>query len=75
MHDRNDGSTSRPTRRQALVVGALGTLLLVALVALATVGVMVWGGAYDVAADRPHTQLVHDLLETTMRRSVRTSGG
>jgi mono/diheme cytochrome c family protein len=50
---------------------AVGLTLIGGLLLLAGVAALfVASGVYDVAADRPHTQLVHDLLETTMRRSV-----
>lgn len=46
------------------------TLLLAAALAIAVAVLVVRGGFYDVAADRPHWQPVHALLETTMRHSV-----
>lgn len=42
-----------------LVLGAGGT------------GLFVWSGVYDVAANVPHTQPGHSLLEQTMQQSVR----
>jgi mono/diheme cytochrome c family protein len=55
-------------KRIGLTVGltVLGGLALLA----AGAALFVASGVYDVAADRPHTQFVYDLLETTIRRSV-----
>lgn len=46
------------------------TLLVAALAALAAAALVVFGGVYDVAASRPHTQFVFTLMETTLRHSV-----
>jgi mono/diheme cytochrome c family protein len=56
--------------RLPLAPTVVATLLLAALAALAAAVLVVFGGWYDVAADRPHTQLVYSLMETTMRASV-----
>jgi cytochrome c1 len=50
------------------VAWTLAALLVLAAAAAAAV---VWSGVYDVAANHPHLQPVHTLLETTMHRSVR----
>jgi mono/diheme cytochrome c family protein len=50
---------------------AVGLTLLGGIVLLAGgAALFVTSGVYEVAADRPHMQAVHDLLETTMGRSV-----
>jgi len=45
--------------------------ILVVLVALVFVGaVLLWSGAYNVAADDPHTRVVHRLIEVARDRSI-----
>ena len=53
------------TKTFLLTVAALGAA------ALAGAACVVLGGLYDVAANTPHYQPVHTLLETAMRQSVR----
>jgi mono/diheme cytochrome c family protein len=50
-------------RRWGLVIGA-------AFVLVAAVGVAIYAGLYNIAADVPHTQPVYWLFETTRERSV-----
>jgi len=50
-------------RRWGLVIGA-------AFVLIAAVGVAIYAGLYNIAADVPHTQPVYWLFETTRERSV-----
>lgn len=38
-------------------------------------GGVIWSGAYNVAADSPHTRPVHALLEIARDRSIRTRAG
>lgn len=45
--------------------------LAIALTLAAAAAAVVWAGLYDVAATKLHWQPVHDLLETTMHRSVK----
>lgn len=55
-------------RLRFVIVGVL-----LALVALLAAGVILVGsGVYNVAADVPHTRLVHELLQTLRERSVAT---
>lgn len=49
------------------VVAALTTVAAL----LAAAPLVIYSGAYNVGATSQHTQLVHSLLETTMRQSVR----
>lgn len=53
-----------PLRRLAGIVGAL----IAAVVAIAALAI--YFGAYDVAADVPHTSFVYWLLDTTRDRSI-----
>ncbi|WP_284616727.1 c-type cytochrome [Aquabacterium humicola] len=57
-----------PLGRPAVVLITVAALLATGAVAAALV---VWLGLYDIAANVPHTQPVHTLLETTMHRSVK----
>src|SRR4029450_5767845 len=50
-------------RRWGLVIGA-------AFVLVAAVGVAIYAGLYNIAADVPHTQPVYWLFETARERSV-----
>lgn len=47
------------------------TAAVLAAAALLVAAAVVYGGLYNVAATRPHTQAVHSLLEVAMRQSVR----
>ena len=47
------------------------TLCVAGAAALAGGAAFVYSGAYDVSAERPHTQMVYSLLEVTLRQSVR----
>ncbi len=47
------------------------TLCTLVAALLAGGAAVVYGGYYDVSANRPHTQVVYSLLELTMRQSVR----
>jgi mono/diheme cytochrome c family protein len=47
------------------------TLAIALTLGCAAAAAVVWAGLYDVAATKPHWQPVHDLLETTMHRSVK----
>ncbi|HMN81470.1 MAG TPA: c-type cytochrome [Burkholderiaceae bacterium] len=49
----------------------LVTVLVCALAGLAAAALVLWRGWYDVSATVSHTQVVHDLLELALRRSVR----
>ena len=60
------------TRTRTLCLILL-TLCAAAAVLLAGGALFVYGGFYDVAADRAHTSGVYRLLEVTMRQSVRRS--
>lgn len=44
-------------------------------IALAAVGAAVWSGAYNVAADAPHSQPVYALLETAREHSIAKRAG
>jgi mono/diheme cytochrome c family protein len=48
----------------------LKTLVLVFVAAVVVLALAVCSGAFDVAADSPHTALVHRLLETLRDRSI-----
>lgn len=52
----------------AVIASTVAALLVAALAGAAAV---VYGGVYNVAATRQHTQLVYSLLEITLRHSVR----
>ena len=45
-------------------------LLAVLVAGTAGIAVLVWSGVYNVAADEPHSRVVHDLLEVGRERSV-----
>ena len=60
---------ARTLRPNLLTLCAAVAALIAAL--LAGGAAVVYGGLYDVSAERPHTQLVYSLLELTMRQSVR----
>lgn len=49
----------------------IATIALLAAAGLGATALFVASGAYDISATAQHTQPVHDLLETTMRQSVR----
>ncbi len=50
---------------------ACATAMLVLLVgAVAAAAAVVWLGLYNVAADDPHSRMVHGLLETARERSI-----
>ncbi len=51
---------------RSLLIGSMLALLLL----LAAGAIFVWSGAYNVAADKPHTRLVHQLLQALRQRSV-----
>jgi mono/diheme cytochrome c family protein len=61
-------------RAHSLVIGSSamsGRLLLILLLAIAgTAGAYFYLGFYNVAADAPHSQLVHNALETFRERSI-----
>ncbi len=46
-------------------------VLIATLLAAGAAAVVLWSGAYNIAASSQHTQAVYSLLEYTMRRSVR----
>ncbi len=48
------------------IIWSLGLLVLVAVGAT----VLVWSGAYNIAADQPHWSLTEDLMETVRDRSI-----
>ena len=47
----------------------LGIILAFAAL-LAAAAVFIWSGAYDIAADAPHTRPVHSLLQSLRERSI-----
>ena len=51
--------------------GWVGAAAVAAVVAAAAAGAVVFGGAYDVAATKEHTQLLYSLMERTMHSAVR----
>lgn len=53
------------------VAVVLSTVAALGVAALAGAAVVVYSGMYDISATAQHTQVVHSLLETTMRQSVR----
>ena len=52
---------------------ALAAAILAAVVVVA--GGAIWSGAYNIAADDPHTRPVHTLLEVARERSIHTRAG
>jgi len=48
------------------IIWSLGLVVLVAVGAT----VLVWSGAYNIAADEPHWSLTEDLMETVRERSI-----
>ena len=46
------------------------TLLAVLVAGAGRITVLVWFGVYNVAADDPHSRVVHDLLDVGRERSV-----
>lgn len=53
--------------RRTMMLAVLGTA---GVVMVATAG-FVWSGVYNVAADDPHTDTVHSILETLRARSIK----
>lgn len=52
--------------------GLAAGLALAVLLTLAAALIVVYSGAYDVAASKPHSDVVRWSLDTTMRRSVQS---
>ncbi|MBU2410125.1 MAG: c-type cytochrome [Gammaproteobacteria bacterium] len=52
-------------------ITVVSTVAVLALAAAAVAAAVVYGGLYNVAATRQHTQPVYSLLEVAMRQSVR----
>jgi len=64
------GSTaSRSARRRLIFAWLVGALL----VAVGAASLAIYAGAYDVAADTPHTQPVYWFLQTVRQRSIAAS--
>ena len=59
-------STSQVSKTWLIALGAAGAVL----IAIASAGIAIYAGVYNVAADIPHTQPVYWLLETARQRSV-----
>ena len=55
----------KPVAKHVLVTTAV-----VLIGAAAAFALFVWSGAYNFAADEPHTAVVHSLLQTMLERSV-----
>lgn len=48
----------------------IGTIVLLAVVAIGGAAAFIYSGLYDVGADAPHTKLVYWLADTARRRSI-----
>lgn len=46
------------------------TLLILVAVGIAAVSVFVWSGSYNIAANAPHWDITHRVLETVRERSI-----
>ncbi|MEZ0470045.1 c-type cytochrome [Luteimonas salinilitoris] len=53
------------TTRKSLLI-----LLIVLGIAVMVIAGYIWSGLYNIAADEPHTDAVHSLLETVRKRSI-----
>lgn len=59
------------SRRRLVLLSALGTAVLLAVLGAVGAALVVWGGLYDVAATSQHLQPTHSIVERAMRQSVR----
>jgi cytochrome c553 len=51
------------------------TVLVLALFAMVLLGLLVWLGVYNMAADDPHLKPTHNLLQTLRERSIEVRAG
>lgn len=55
---------------QALVKHAVGTVVVLAALAILVAAVFIWSGRYNFAADEPHSAVVGSLIEHARERSI-----
>lgn len=58
------------TTFKGIVIGVIGTCVVAALIGL----FIIWTGAYDVRADKPHIPIVRWALHTTLENAIRRNG-